>query len=114
MSNRNISADFPYLSHFVEVHDALPRYIDEASGDPIVFLHGILPQMTVRKLSAEERKSYLEFFPTIAIRKPVRQWPGEIPADGMPADLHELVSAFSRKLRSSEAPKQLLSPILAR
>jgi len=73
-----------------------------------MFLHGILPQMTARKMSAEERKNYQEPFPTIASRKPVRQWPCEIPADGKPADMHELVSAYSRKLRSSEVPKLLL------
>lgn len=73
-----------------------------------MFLRGILPQMTVRKLSSAEMQSYISPFPTIASRKPVRQWPCEIPADGEPADMQKLVSAFSQKLQESPLPKLLL------
>ena len=72
-----------------------------------MFLHGILPQMTVRKLTTAEKKRYLAPYSTIESRKPVRQWPREIPADGKPVDMHELVSAYSRKLQASEVPKLL-------
>src|SRR6516165_4150190 len=37
---RTISADFPYKSHFIEVHGSKLHYVDEGSGDPILFLHG--------------------------------------------------------------------------
>ena len=46
MSNDNpqqppaISADFPFAVRHVQVHGARMAYIDEGSGDPIVFLHG--------------------------------------------------------------------------
>src|SRR5437762_10848233 len=46
MSNDNpqrppaISADFPFAVRDVQVHGARMAYIDEGSGDPIVFLHG--------------------------------------------------------------------------
>jgi len=46
MSNDNpqrppaISADFPFAVRDVQVHGAHMAYIDEGSGDPIVFLHG--------------------------------------------------------------------------
>ncbi len=36
----SISADFPYKSNFVEVYGSRIHYIDEGSGDPILFLHG--------------------------------------------------------------------------
>ena len=36
----NISADFPYKSNFIEVYGSQIHYIDEGSGDPILFLHG--------------------------------------------------------------------------
>ena len=35
-----ISADFPFAVRHVQVHGARMAYIDEGSGDPIVFLHG--------------------------------------------------------------------------
>ena len=37
---QNISADFPYESHYLEVHGSKIHYVDEGSGDPILFLHG--------------------------------------------------------------------------
>jgi haloalkane dehalogenase len=35
-----ISAEFPYESRFVEVHGSNLHYVDEGSGDPVLFLHG--------------------------------------------------------------------------
>ena len=37
---RTISAEFPYKSHYIEVHGSKLHYVDEGSGDPILFLHG--------------------------------------------------------------------------
>src|SRR5256885_2745963 len=34
------SADFPFAVRHVQVHGARMAYVDEGSGDPIVFLHG--------------------------------------------------------------------------
>ena len=35
-----ISPDFPFEPHFVEVQGSRLHYVDEGSGDPILFLHG--------------------------------------------------------------------------
>ena len=43
--------------------------------------------------------------PTIASRRPLRQWPSEIPIDGRPADVHEAVAAYSEWLQKAEVPK---------
>ena len=40
MATQAISADFPYESHFVDVHGSQIHYVEEGSGDPILFLHG--------------------------------------------------------------------------
>ena len=37
---QEISAAFPFKSNYVEVHGSKIHYIDEGSGDPILFLHG--------------------------------------------------------------------------
>ena len=72
------------------------------------FLRQILPQMTLRKLSDQEMQRYHEPFPSTKSRKPVRQWPLEIPMSGSPQDMVELVSAYSQKLQTSDAPKLLI------
>ena len=38
--SKNISADFPFETKFVEVHGSKMHYVEEGSGDPILFLHG--------------------------------------------------------------------------
>lgn len=72
-----------------------------------MFLTKILPQMIVRKLSVEEKDYYNAPYKTIQSRKPVRQWPCEIPFDGEPSDVHEVVRNYSQKLQESELPKIL-------
>lgn len=39
-TTQDISADFPYESNYIEVHGSKMHYVDEGSGDPILFLHG--------------------------------------------------------------------------
>ncbi len=39
-TQQDISADFPYTSNYVEVNGSKLHYVDEGSGDPILFLHG--------------------------------------------------------------------------
>ncbi len=74
-----------------------------------VFLTQLMPRMIVRKLSAEEKDYYAAPFKTIASRKPVRQWPVEIPIDGHPAAVQEIIANYSQKLQESELPKLLFS-----
>jgi haloalkane dehalogenase len=72
-----------------------------------VFVKQILPQAIVRRLTDEELSVYLEPFKTISSRKPVRVWPTEIPIDGNPTDMHDLMSEYARKLQNSDLPKLL-------
>jgi len=56
MNNQLISPDFPFESHYIEVHGSKMHYLEEGEGDPILFLHGnptssylwrnILPHLT--------------------------------------------------------------------
>jgi haloalkane dehalogenase len=39
-TTNNISADFPYESNYIKVNGSKIHYIEEGSGDPILFLHG--------------------------------------------------------------------------
>jgi haloalkane dehalogenase len=38
-------------------------------------------------------------------RKPMWRWPNEIPIDGKPADVTNIVQAYNRKLSESDCPK---------
>ena len=74
-----------------------------------MFVTQILPKAIVRKLSAKEMDYYAAPYKTIKSRKPVWQWPAEIPIDGKPADTYEMISDYDKKLRGSELPKLLFS-----
>ncbi len=74
-----------------------------------VFVKQVMPQAIVRPLDDEAKRRYAEPFPTIASRKPVTRWPKEIPIDGKPADVHEMMAAYSEKLQQSELPKLLFT-----
>ncbi|MFQ5662797.1 MAG: haloalkane dehalogenase [Terriglobia bacterium] len=39
-AKENISAAFPFKANYVQVHGSKMHYVDEGSGDPILFLHG--------------------------------------------------------------------------
>lgn len=41
MDSEQVSADFPYESHYCDVLGSKMHYISQGSGDPIVFLHGV-------------------------------------------------------------------------
>lgn len=72
-----------------------------------VFVTQLLPNAIDRDLTTEEMARYREPFPTPASRKPVMQWPREIPFDGKPADNHEIVAAYDAWLQKTEIPKLL-------
>jgi haloalkane dehalogenase len=72
-----------------------------------IFVEQILPKAIVRPLTEEEKEHYREPFKKMKDRKPIRQWPNEIPIDGKPADVNDMVGYYSRKLQESDIPKLL-------
>ena len=72
-----------------------------------VFVTQILPKAIVRKLSSEEMKNYAAPYKTVQSRKPVQQWPSEIPIDGEPADVHDIINSYNQNLQDSDLPKLL-------
>lgn len=71
-----------------------------------VFVERILPASTLRELPehvmAEYRRPFLE---AGEARRPTLAWPREIPIDGEPADVHEVVETYGRWLATSEVTK---------
>lgn len=69
-----------------------------------MFVNKILPGAIVRKLTESEMRRYREPFTTVRSRLPLRQWPCEIPIDGSPADVHDVVDGYSKWLGKTEIP----------
>lgn len=75
--------------------------------DQNMFVEQALPASIVRDLTEEEMNRYREPFLDPSSREPVWRWPQEVPIDGEPADVHQVVAAYSEKLQQSELPKLL-------
>ena len=72
------------------------------------FVERILPSSIIRKMSEEEMDVYRA--PYVAggeRRRPTLTWPREIPFDGEPADVHEIVSAYSSWLSTDASLPKL-------
>jgi len=71
-----------------------------------VFIEQVLTGAIARKLTDEEmdvyRRPYREPGES---RRPTLTWPRQIPIDGEPKDVVEIVSAYAEWLKSSEVPK---------
>jgi haloalkane dehalogenase len=71
-----------------------------------VFVERILPDSVMRELTDEEmnvyRKPYLEPGES---RRPTLTWPRELPLDGEPEDVVEIVDDYSKWLSGSDLPK---------
>jgi haloalkane dehalogenase len=85
-----------------------------AAGEAMVlrdnfFIEKILPGAILRTLSAEEMAEYRRPFAEPGEgRRPTLTWPREIPIEGQPADVAEIVAAYSKWLATSQVPKLFL------
>lgn len=71
-----------------------------------VFVERILPSSVIRTLTDDEmdeyRRPYLEPGES---RRPTLTWPREIPIEGEPADVHDIVASYAEWLAGSDVPK---------
>jgi len=71
-----------------------------------VFIERILPGSVLRGLTEEEMTVYRRPFTTPGeSRRPTLSWPRQIPIDGEPADVVEIVDAYSKWLAASNVRK---------
>ena len=73
-----------------------------------IFIETVLPGGTLRELSNEEMNAYRAPFVEKRDRRPILQEVREIPIEGEPADVAEIVDAYHRYLETSAVPKLLL------
>jgi haloalkane dehalogenase len=70
------------------------------------FIEGVLPTSILRKLSEEEMNAYRKPFATPGEgRRPTLTWPRQIPIEGEPADVVEIVTSYSKWLATATFPK---------
>jgi haloalkane dehalogenase len=81
------------------------------AGDELVlernfFVEGVLPSAVLRDLSTEEMDEYRRpFVEPGESRRPTLTWPREIPIEGEPADVVEIVRDYGQWLAASDVPK---------
>jgi len=74
-----------------------------------VFVERVLPGSVERDLTDEEMGVYRRPFAEPGeSRRPTLTWPRQIPIEGEPADVVEIVSDYARWLATSEVPKLLV------
>ncbi|AZD10185.1 Haloalkane dehalogenase [Pseudomonas chlororaphis] len=72
------------------------------------FIEALLPRTTLRELSANEMNAYRAPFGKREDRWPTLVWPRELPIDGEPANVMQIVEASGRWLSTAELPKLLI------
>jgi haloalkane dehalogenase len=82
---------------------------EEMVLDKNLFVEAILPASILRALTDEEMAEYRRPFTEPGeSRRPTLTWPRQIPIDGEPAEVAEIVSAYADWLATSEVPKLLV------
>ncbi|MDJ0959817.1 MAG: haloalkane dehalogenase [Acidimicrobiia bacterium] len=75
-----------------------------------VFVERILPASIIRDLTDEEMNEYRRpFVEPGESRRPTLTWPRQIPIEGEPADVNEIVSDYGAWLAASDVPKLFIN-----
>ena len=70
-----------------------------------LFVEAVLPASIMRQLNDAEHDEYRRPFAEPRHRRPTLTWPREIPIEGEPADVTEIVESYSEWLPTSGVPK---------
>lgn len=75
-----------------------------------LFIEAILPSAVIRKLTQEEMAVYRRPFANEGEdRRPTLTWPRQIPIEGKPQDVHDIVSTYAAWLTTTEFPKLFIN-----
>jgi haloalkane dehalogenase len=93
--------------------EGLFRALRSPKGEQMVldenfFVETILPRGMFRKLSDEEMANYRAPFLERESRLPTLVWPRQIPIEGEPADVAEIVESYGKAMPQSAVPKLLI------
>lgn len=83
---------------------------EELILDKNIFVERVLPGSILRDLLPEEQGEYLRPFRNAGEdRRPTLTWPREIPIDGEPAEVVQIVDDYSKWLSQSDLPKLFIN-----
>ena len=75
-----------------------------------LFIEGVLPNSVLRKLSDAEMEAYRAPFAAGGEdRRPMLSWPRQIPIEGEPADVNQIVADYQAFLKDSPIPKLFIN-----
>ena len=74
-----------------------------------MFVEAVLPSSIIRELNGDEMAAYRAPFDTPEHRQPTLNWPRQIPIDGEPAHMVELVDAYAHFMASTDIPKLFIN-----
>jgi len=97
-------------SDFPSGRDQMFRALRSSEGERLAldenyFVETVLPKSILRQLGDEEMVAYRRPFPTRESRLPTLAWPRELPIEGAPADVIEIVESYGAWLARSQIPK---------
>jgi len=110
---QGVMGDFKWTNWPEDVAD-LMRKFRSGEGDDLVlkenfFVEKILPAMVIRDLPQEVWDEYRRPYKEPGEgRRPTLTWPREIPVEGEPADVLEIIDANNAWMAASELPKLLI------
>ena len=110
---QGVMGDFKWTNWPEDVAD-LMRKFRSGEGDDLVlkenfFVEKILPAMVIRDLPKEVWDEYRRPYKEPGEgRRPTLTWPREIPVEGKPADVLEIIDANNAWMAASELPKLLI------
>ena len=75
-----------------------------------IFVEKILPSSIIRELSSEEMSEYRKpFLKAGSDRQPTLSWPRQIPLDGNPEEVIEIVDNYSKFMKESNIKKLFIN-----
>jgi haloalkane dehalogenase len=75
-----------------------------------LFVERVLPASIMRTLSDQEMDVYRAPYAAVGeSRRPTLTWPREIPIDGVPADVYEIVAGYAEWLSGCDIPKLFIN-----
>ena len=75
-----------------------------------MFVEAVLPSSVIRQMGEEEMNQYRKPFIRVADRQPTLNWPRQIPIDGEPPHMVDLVASYGEWMASNqELPKLFIN-----
>ena len=75
-----------------------------------MFVEAVLPSSVIRQMGEEEMNQYRKAFTKVADRQPTLNWPRQIPIDGEPPHMVDLVASYGEWMATNqELPKLFIN-----